>query len=589
MGLCGSKGDVPEVDPASDMADALAWQRTEDFDGLYEVVNHLGEGSMGTVSIVKRKLDFNQSLKTTRSISAGSTGGNPAAEEPKAAAEGEGKGANGEERLFAMKTIHVGRVEKVDLDALKNEIELLRTLDHPNIIHMHEVLYSKRRIHMIMELCNGGYLSKSGCARFQEGRCCFIFKQILQGLAYLHAKGISHNDLKAENVVFVDDSLYSEVRLIDFGLSQRYTAGEYLKKVCGTYYTMAPEVYFSNSGYSLGADMWSAGVLLFIMLGKGQFPFLESSEQLGNAELVERWRCAKYVFDPNLWKEVSAPAKELVSRLLKRLPGTRATAQEALRFLEEQWEPVFPKNTRGLISSSKMKNIGEDLGRRPSDIAEPGRSAASLTPTSEASSIASPRHGGFRGSVKEEVLQSMRDYAGYGELKKHLLMVVAFNVDRSKLQGIARDFVRCDTAKNGTVSFAEFERALEAHAVNAEELKEIFGAVDRDNSGSIRYREFLAATVEAIEYSEDEALQDAFDRLDADNSGVISLANLKAILGSAYDDAAIESMLAEAGQDASQGIDYEGFLDVMRARFKRRMDTAAAADALPPIDVVGDA
>eukprot|EP00968_Pinguiococcus_pyrenoidosus_P027105 scaffold7352_cov254-Pinguiococcus_pyrenoidosus.AAC.31 len=279
---------------------------------------------MGMVCIVRRKKGFNRSLPNA-----------PFESDP--------------DRLFAMKTIHIGRVPKSDVRALRNEIEVLKQLDHPKIIHLYEVLYSKRRIYLVMELCRGehpalkkgrrhwismpksplhgsqyalvigGHLSKSGCRKFTEARACFVFKQILQGLAYLHGQSISHNDVKAENVVFVDRRVYSDVRLIDFGLSQKYV-GEYFRRVCGTYYTMAPEVYFSTEagGYGLQADMWSAGVLLYIMLAKGQFPFLESSEQLVDDILVERWRTAKYLFDPVTWQGVSHEARELVARLLKR-------------------------------------------------------------------------------------------------------------------------------------------------------------------------------------------------------------------------------------------------------------------------------
>eukprot|EP00968_Pinguiococcus_pyrenoidosus_P027104 scaffold7352_cov254-Pinguiococcus_pyrenoidosus.AAC.30 len=226
--------------------------------------------------------------------------------------------------------------------------------------------------------------------------------------------------------------------------------------------------------------------------------------------------------------------------------------------------------------------LREPSGEEESIIMSPQNSVEDLTPLREGDSKTELLNQG----VLEPMLKSMRDYASYSELKKKILLVVAHNLDRNKLKKMARDFVAFDRDGEGTIDFAEFQKALESHNMENEELKRIFEAVDMDHTGRIRYNEFLAASVEALEFREDAALQDAFDRMDSDNSGYISCQNLRDILGSDRSDGEVRAMIEEVGGTSAKGIDYEHFLSFMRE--KRREETRAEIPLMKRMDSESD-
>ena len=346
---------------------------------------------------------------------------------------------------------------------------------------------------------------------------------------------------------FATSEPHSAVKLIDFGRSQRYSAGEYMKKVCGTMYTMAPEVHFAVNGYTLMADLWSVGCLLYLMLSKGDYPFLEDVSELQNEAKVETWKNAKFTCTTRAWDAVSAPAKELLANLLKKKPQTRWTAAQALRFVDDTWAPIFPSSTSGAISKEAIAGL---------NVAASTDSLSGLRPT-----------------VSSMTLDALADFADYGELRKNVLMVAAFSMDRNALHELSQDFVAMDTARNGTLTFDEFRRGLQEHGVAEAELRRVFESVDMDGSGRIRYREFLAATVEALGFVEEEALADAFDRIDSDNSGFISRENLRGLLGDAYQPELVAKMMDEAcGDSTSDQINFEQFLVVMRKQKRESLD-----------------
>jgi calcium-dependent protein kinase len=119
-----------------------------------------------------------------------------------------------------------------------------------------------------MELCNGGDLYARD--PYTEDQAARIVSSILGAVAYCHSRGVAHRDLKFENVLFVNDSLHAEVKLIDFGLSKVYGDNPQLTEGVGTIYTMAPEVLKGN--YTQSADVWSVGVIAYMLLSS-QMPF----------------------------------------------------------------------------------------------------------------------------------------------------------------------------------------------------------------------------------------------------------------------------------------------------------------------------
>lgn len=166
-------------------------------------------------------------------------------------------------KTYAMKSIHLNRVTDVTfVTELKNEIAILKKLDHPHIVRAMETFEHRNQIFIVMELCNGGDLYSRD--PYTEEAAARIVSSILSALSYMHAHNVAHRDLKYENILFVNDSPTAEVKLIDFGLSKVYGDNAQLTEGVGTIYTMAPEVLKGN--YTQISDVWSIGVIAYMLL-----------------------------------------------------------------------------------------------------------------------------------------------------------------------------------------------------------------------------------------------------------------------------------------------------------------------------------
>ena len=147
---------------------------------------------------------------------------------------------------YAMKSIHLDRVtDKNFLAELRNEIDILKRLDHPHIVRAIETFEHKDQISIIMELCSGGDLYSRD--PYTEEQAARIISSILSAIVYMHGRNIVHRDLKYENVLFVNDSPHAEIKLIDFGLSKIYGDKSEIAEGVGTIYTMVKCDYSHNT------------------------------------------------------------------------------------------------------------------------------------------------------------------------------------------------------------------------------------------------------------------------------------------------------------------------------------------------------
>jgi len=165
---------------------------------------------------------------------------------------------------------------------LSYEIDILKNLDHPNILRLYEVFEDSKYIYLVTELCNGGELFDEivSRSRFGERDAAGVIKQLLSAISYCHSKKICHRDLKPENVL-IDNKETMSIKLIDFGTSQRFEDEEKMELVLGTAYYIAPEVL--KGEYDEKCDVWSIGVMLYILLsGEPPFPGNDDKEILRN-------------------------------------------------------------------------------------------------------------------------------------------------------------------------------------------------------------------------------------------------------------------------------------------------------------------
>ncbi|KAL7568560.1 hypothetical protein ACA910_002672 [Epithemia clementina (nom. ined.)] len=416
---------------------------------------------------------------------------------------GSSNGSGRYEFVCAMKSIHLNRVtDPTFVEELKNEVAILKRLDHPHIVKAIETFEHRNQIFIVMELCSGGDLYSRD--PYTEAEAARIVASITSAISYMHTKNVCHRDLKYENILFVNTSPQAEIKLIDFGLSRKFGRNEQLTEGVGTIYTMAPEVL--KGSYSKQADLWSVGVITFMLLSS-QMPFYGRKRR----HIVEQIMKGSYEMRGRRWKRVSPQAKAFVQDLLCVDPEERATAEVAL---SASW-----------------------LNRR-------------FTVT-------------VRNPYQEELEsanQSILAYSKYKKLKKIALMICAHKSTTTEIGILRKVFQGYDTERNGILSYDEFKSALKDAGYSEEEYRTMFDAVDLDGTGKIRYTEFLAATIEAQGAISEERLAEAFDRIDSDDSGYISKENLRSLLGDEFPQSEIDAIIDEADLTRDGKISYSEFL-----------------------------
>ncbi|XP_031476660.1 calcium-dependent protein kinase 25-like [Nymphaea colorata] len=213
-----------------------------------------------------------------------------------------------------------------DVRSVKLEIEIMAQLSgHPNVVDLKAVFEEEDYVHLVMELCEGGELYQllENHKLLSEAEAVVMFKQLMEVLKFCHDKGVVHRDLKPENILLATNSKPSPIKLADFGLASYIRPGQALYGIVGSPYYIAPEVL--AGGYNEAADVWSAGVILYILLS-GQPPFYGVTK----AQIFDEVRAADIWFPSEPWDHVSASAKDLIRRMLCRDPKNRLTAAQVL-------------------------------------------------------------------------------------------------------------------------------------------------------------------------------------------------------------------------------------------------------------------
>jgi len=232
----------------------------------------------------------------------------------------------------AIKTIEKNFVEKQDLQLLAREIEIMKKVNHPNVLKLYEVFETDETISLVMELVTGGELFYKIVEKgnYSEKEAAGIVKQMIQGVEYLHGEGICHRDLKPENLLCSgeEEQGYKPFRVViaDFGLSKAFNTGEALETSCGTPDYVAPEVITAEGQYDKSVDMWSCGVITYVLLC-GFSPFLSSTQH----GLFDKIVKCEYDFPDPEWTNISESAKDFIRHLLIKDAKDRFTASQCLK------------------------------------------------------------------------------------------------------------------------------------------------------------------------------------------------------------------------------------------------------------------
>lgn len=247
------------------------------------------------------------------------------------ASRGEAEGHNsgsGKRKKFACKCV-VLRNDAKYIAKLQEEVNVLRELrGHENIIRLYDVFCVDNELFIITELGRGGDLfhlltthPKHGVT---EAYAAKTIAQMLSAVGFLHSRSICHRDLKLENWVLESGKdVWSQLKLIDFGLSTHFTPGHRLSRVVGSSYYVAPEVL--KKSYTEACDLWSLGVIAYMLLS-GAPPFYGKNDEAIKASIVQ----GEYTFPHELFRDVSDEAMAFVSTLLAYNIEYRYTADQAL-------------------------------------------------------------------------------------------------------------------------------------------------------------------------------------------------------------------------------------------------------------------
>jgi serine/threonine protein kinase len=230
--------------------------------------------------------------------------------------------------VIAVKHIVKGSLTERERDFLREELQIIRLIAHPNIVQMREIYETEKNIYIVMEQVRGGELfDHIKTYELEEREVALCMFELLQAIMYMHQCGVIHRDLKPENILIEKDPNTEEVSTIkvtDFGLSKIATPNETMNESCGTPAYVAPEV-LHKKGYKREVDIWSAGVIFYTLVCR-QLPFQMCDRKQTFTMIKER--------DPNMsnsaFDRFIPETKDLIMRMLTKLPQQRIAPAEAL-------------------------------------------------------------------------------------------------------------------------------------------------------------------------------------------------------------------------------------------------------------------
>eukprot|EP00899_Mesostigma_viride_P013940 jgi/Mesvir1/22547/Mv18562-RA.1 len=386
--------------------------------------------------------------------------------------------------IFAVKSIEKLKVvmNPIIYDDVIREVACLRALDRAlNVAFFYEAFEDTEEVKIVLEYCSGGDLmsrirEESRNQNFTEKRVARIIKSCLRMLSACHSNGIVHRDVKPDNMLFLDDTVDSPLKLTDFGLSTKCGPYESLSEFVGTPFFMAPEVF--NHKMCQKSEVWAVGCIMYQLLC-GSLPFKRRSV----ASTFAAIRRGNYTLEGPAWANVSSTAKELLQWMLTVSVHDRPTAKEAL---EHPW----------------IRSEG-NWSDKPLDWT---------------------------------MFQRMQQFSTM-EHPKILQIMAQFLPEHGQIIQQSGDLFRQhDIDKDGVLNYPEFLKMIkkQKHKVTNTELEMLFKQIDINNDGAIDVQEFTTALLPWKRIKEtgqwDEIVAITFKALDKDNSGTVDPVDISAYI-----------------------------------------------------------
>ncbi|XP_009112142.2 CDPK-related kinase 2 [Brassica rapa] len=369
----------------------------------------------------------------------------------------------------------------ISIEDVRREVKILRALSgHNNLVQFYDAFEDNANVYIVMELCGGGELLDRILARggkYTEDDAKAVLIQILNVVAFCHLQGVVHRDLKPENFLYTSKEENSQLKVIDFGLSDFVRPDERLNDIVGSAYYVAPEVL--HRSYTTEADVWSIGVIAYILLC-GSRPFWARTES-GIFRAVLK---ADPSFDEPPWPSLSLEAKDFVKRLLYKDPRKRMTASQALM---HPW-----------ISGSKKMNI-------PFDIL---------------------------------IFRQIKAYLKSSSLRKAALMALSKTLITDELLYLKAQFAILAPNKNGLITLDNIRTALATNATEAmkeSRIPDFLALLNGLQYKGMDFEEFCAASISVHQHESldcwEQSVRHAYELFEMNGNRVIVIEELASELG----------------------------------------------------------
>ena len=379
-------------------------------------------------------------------------------------------------KFFAIKSIPMKNLSCNINDFIK-EVDIISTLDHPNIIKFYETFHDDYFFHIVMELCKGKeIIHQMGNYGFiEEKKVTYIIFKVLLAIAHCHNRGVTHRDLKPENILFDSMKKDAEIKILDFGLSRKYDKEQKMHSILGTPYYVAPEVL--KGEYDEKCDIWSIGAMTYLMLC-GEPPFNGNS----NNEIFKKIVKENIKFKSLLWKNISNNAKDFVKICLSKNSNKRPSAQEALNH-------IWFSNVKNEIHNNK--------------------------------------------NIKKEILLNIKDFNINYEFKQMVLKYLINNKLSYEEKKVFKDaFYALDFNHNGFIIESDLKKAFDLFNINIDEkqINHLFNILPENKNLGLGFIEFIMAGIDKKSIFTEENLEDAFNYFDINKTGDIEFDNLNSAL-----------------------------------------------------------
>jgi len=480
-----------------------------------------------------------------------------------------------DKKIFCVKEISKSRIYRLRpesstrahlLSSMKDEIDIMRNLKHRYIIEMYATYETKHVLHIVMQLCSGGELFDRIKKKryFKEEEAKPVVRKIVEAIFFMQDKHrVVHCDLKPDNILFVDESEDSDIKIIDFGMAKVLKRLDSLRALCGTPYYTAPEVI--KGDYSHPADMWSIGVIAYTMIFAMVPFYVNPNRYYGTKETKEIYKLILKGFRNEIKKglgpwfperkadRLSAEGRDFMVKLMEKDTAKRLTAKEAL---QHEWLAVVKKK--------------KESGAGPMGTEAPG-------PT-----------------VNVVQVEEMANFATGNDFKYAIAALFRDqykNMRPKHFEELRNQFAALDANGDGKISYNDFEKGMVDLSgdlqLDEETIKRIFDGLDSKNIGQIEFGDMLNAAVHDYLVQSDARLHEAFRDLDKNDEGKIATKALKEKIKEVnpYGDTEILlRVIDDVDLDDDGTIDYEEFLHALHPDFQQTPKWFFSDNKYRPID-----